>query len=193
MHPRSLLTALGAVALTGVVAVGAYWAGTHSASHGEPGNGTTPPPTPSTSSPPPGEDDMPPSIPAATPESAAIGWLVATNTLSWRDPTPTAWVDRVSPYVTGPAQHDAEQARGGQPGADWNRLLAHQCVQRVHEPGGVIPPEAPRTEQTAYVQVSGTAAWECAAGSPPPPQPLAATLEVVHFPDGTWRVSKHLF
>lgn len=189
---RSLAVATGAVVLTGAVAATAYWAGSTTAPAPAPPS-TTAATTPANPAPPPPEVDMPPSTPAATPEAAAIAWLTTTNTLSWRDSGPDAWVTRAEPYLTGDALQAAQHARSGSPSADWARMTSDRCIQRVIDVDGVIPPEAPRTDTVVYVQVSGTIVQECATGAPLPPQPTAATLEITRSAVGTWQVSAQLF
>lgn len=193
-HPlRALATAAGAVVLTGVVAATAYWAGTTSAPQGAPSatsSNATPEVPPAQTPPPP---DAAPSTPAATPEAAGLAWLTTTNTLSWRDPAPEAWVARAEPYLTGDALRAAAEARNGGAGPDWDRMTSDRCTQRVIDTGSVIPPEAPRSDTVVYVQVSGTVVQQCATGTPLPPQPIAATLELARSTEGTWRVSSQLF
>lgn len=129
---------------------------------------------------------------AATPEAAALAWLDAAHTLTWADPGPDAWIDRTLPVLTGQARHEAEAARGGSGGADWQTLRSGHCEQKVTASGSIIPPEAPRTSDTAWVQLEGTLATLCATDNVPPSD-LAATVLVERGNDGLWRVAERMF
>lgn len=195
---RTALVLAGSVLGLGLIAGGAYWAGSTTTPETEqpsPPQSTSTRPHSSSPAPPeaaPPQPD-PSTLPGTTPEAAAVAWLDATNTRSWRDPTPTAWTDRAEPHVTGQAADDVRQARTGNAGPDWQRLVHDRCEQRVTGVASVIPPEAPRTDDVVYVQVHGQIVQECATGEPMEPQPLASTVETRRGPDGTWAVSARLF
>lgn len=129
---------------------------------------------------------------AATPEAAALAWLDAAHTLAWTDPGPDAWIDRTLPVLTGQARVEAQAARGGSGGSDWQTLRSGHCDQKVTASGSIIPPEAPRTSDTAWVQLEGTLATRCATGNVPPSD-LAATVLVERGDDGLWRVAERMF
>lgn len=115
---------------------------------------------------------------------------------NWQEP-PTAWIDHVRPYITDRLDQQYEPDRTGSPGVTWPEFVAAQCSTEVRNVGAVIPPEAPNSATTNYVEVSGTLTTHCAVGKPPlgtdQPRPLAATVTVERGNDGLWRVSARMF
>ena len=182
---RAVLLGLAGLSSAGLLAAGAYWAGTLSADNSRTPAGTRPAPVPVTAPP-------PPAAAATTPTAAGLQWLQASHTPTWTDPAPGAWADRALPLTTGPAQQEAAAARGGSGGADWDQLVSGRCSQHLGGLGAVVPPEAPRTADTIYVQLTGTVSQTCAAGAPPAPWTVTATVETHRANDGTWRVNQQL-
>jgi hypothetical protein len=144
----------------------------------------------------------PPAIPPSRPPGPDLGrdpvatataWLVAYRGISWTDPTPGSWADRVRPYVGAELAADYQRDRAGNTGAGWASFVAGKCTSTVRDAGGVIPPEAPHAPDSVYVQVSGTVVTECATATPPPREPAAATVEVRRGTDGRWVVQRRLF
>lgn len=135
--------------------------------------------------------------PGADPIVAATTWLAAYRTVRYTDPTPTTWAQRVAPLLTEPARSQiAQQAAVGVAGASWERFTAGRCNTRVAELAAVIPPEAPRTTTTVYVQVTGVVVTSCDAGSvgDQPDEAIAATLELRQEPGrAIWQVARRLF
>lgn len=130
----------------------------------------------------------------ADPVATATAWLRAYRGISWRDPSPSSWVDRVRPYVGDDLAADDDRARQGTAGTSWMSFVHDQCTATAREVGGVIPPEAPRAPTSVYVQVSGTVVTQCAPGAPPRPlEPVAATVELRRLADGRWVVQRRLF
>jgi hypothetical protein len=115
--------------------------------------------------------------------------------MSWTDGTPTAWIERVRPFVTASldAQDEQQYADAGG-GADWQAFVAQQCSSVVTDLGAVIPPESPGTATAVNVQVTGTVHTTCDAGQPENASENAlATLVVTQDSDGSWRVSQRLY
>lgn len=132
--------------------------------------------------------------PLRDPVPAATAWLRAYRGISWTDPAPDSWVERVRPYVGADLAAQYDQARQGNAGTSWASFVHDHCTSTVRDIGGVIPPEAPHAPDSVYVQVSGTVITECAAGTPSTPtEPVAATVEVRRIPDGHWVVNRRLF
>ncbi len=127
---------------------------------------------------------------------SARRWLEASRAISYRDPTPLAWTERVAPLVTGAvAQANVALIHDDASGAGWDQLIQGRCMVTVSDVDVIIPREAPRTDQQVYVQVVGTVRTSChAAAAPPiPPERVAATVAVRRGADGTWRVAERLF
>ncbi|WP_226358499.1 hypothetical protein [Pseudonocardia sp. ICBG601] len=123
-------------------------------------------------------------------------WLEASRTISYTDPGPLTWTERVAPLVTGAvAQANAALTHDDASGAGWGQLIQGRCAVKVSDIDAIIPREAPRTDQQVYIQVVGTVRTSChAAGAPPiPPERVAATVAVQHGTDGAWRVTEQLF
>lgn len=173
-----------------VLAVGAYFVGAVS-SGGAPSAASDGPPV----SAPQREDDPQVAAPAVDPVASAIAWLRASRELSYQDGSPTAWIDRAMPVVTGELQTQYQQARAGSVGADWDDFLRDRCRTSVEGPAGVIPAEAPRTASVVAVQVTGNVQTSCEAkdAAVPPVETVAATLELSRAKDGFWRVSQRLY
>lgn len=136
------------------------------------------------------------SRPSADPIATAQNWLTAYRTVGYRDPSPTSWAQRVAPLLAEPARSQiAQQAATATGGASWERFTAGRCDTHVSGLGAVIPPEAPRTTATVYVQVTATVVTSCAAGAAvQPDEPFSATLELHHDPDrDRWQVARRLY
>ncbi|MBP2371394.1 hypothetical protein [Pseudonocardia parietis] len=138
----------------------------------------------------------PQAVPDGDPLMTARRWLEASRTVSFTDPRPVTWTDRVAPVLTGAAaQENTATAQNTATGAGWEQLVADRCSTAVSDVDAVIPPEAPRTEQQVYVQVIGTVRTGCeqSDGLNIPAERAAATLAVTLEPDGLWRVSDRLY
>jgi hypothetical protein len=131
-----------------------------------------------------------PVAPAMDPVASAASWLRGFRQQSWTDPAPWSWVARVAPVVTGQVAGDDQASVGAGGGEQWREFVAGRCVSRVSTPAGVIPPEAPRTASTVWVQVIADVTTSCKTGPPPggPVEHVAATVQLVRAPDGLWRV-----
>lgn len=128
-----------------------------------------------------------------TPQGAAVAWLTALRTASFRD-TSTAWVQKVAPYVTPAlaASYRKVTANGKGGGADWTTFVQQQCVSVVVNAAGIIPAEAPTSAVSAHVQVSATLTTACRAGNPATREFIAATVLVTNQ-HGRWAVAKREF
>ncbi len=186
MTTRSLAIAASAVVAAAVIALayllGAQGKGNHPATTNTPA--TAPPP-----------GSARPTDPDAgrDPIATATAWLRAYRAISWTDPAPGSWVDRIRPYIGTELATDYDRDRQGSVGAEWAPFVAQKCTATVRDVGGVIPPEAPRAPDSVYAQVSGTVVTQCATGTPPPDEPVAATVEVRRGADGRWVVQRRLF
>ncbi|MGH3827204.1 MAG: hypothetical protein ACRDQX_08520 [Pseudonocardiaceae bacterium] len=182
---------MGGIVVAVAVIVVAYLLGTHTSDHHPAlaaGRGTT---SPSTAAAP---AVHPSAGGVADPVTTATAWLRAYRGLQWTDSSPSAWVDRVRPYVGDDLAKEYDRAREGSAGSTWTAFVRDKCTATVSEVGAVIPPEAPRAPDSVYVQVAGTVLTECAAGQPPAPsEPVAATVEVRRSAGGRWVVSRRLF
>ncbi len=128
-----------------------------------------------------------------TPQGAAVAWLTALRTASFRD-SASGWVNKITPYVT-PALNASYQriAAGGKGGgADWAVFVAHKCVSAVVNAAGVVPAEAPATATAAHVQVSATLATVCRAGTTTSTEFIAATV-LVTKQHSRWAVARREF
>lgn len=182
-RPRRVLVGIAVVVVLAAIAVTAYRLGAS----------TSPAPArASLATPAPPAAPPVPTGAARTPEAAAVSWLQATDTVSWHDPTPSAWIGRVQPYVTGPAAADAGQGHVGSHPADWAGFTAGHCTQQVLGIEAVVPPEAPRTATIAYVQLAATLTRDCAQGPPAAPQPVAVTVEVTRDTAGQWKMNQQI-
>ena len=103
---------------------------------------------------------------SGTPQGAAVAWLTALRTTSFRD-SPTAWVERIAPYVTPDlaASYRKIAASGTGGGAEWTAFVHDRCVSVLVDAAGVIPAEAPVTVAAAHVQVSATLTTVCRTGT----------------------------
>ena len=179
----SVVVALGVIAL-------AYLLGAHHDHQGvadtsAAGTRRSPPPPPVASASPSAVGD---------PVAVATAWLRAYRGIAWTDRSPSSWVDRVRPYISSDLAMEYEHARQGTAGTTWASFIHDQCTATAHDVDGVIPPEAPRTPDSVYVQVSGTVVTACAAGTPSAPtEAVAATVEARRMPDGRWVVNRRLF
>lgn len=139
-----------------------------------------------------------PSIESGTPTDvdgpvqSAERWLEVYQTISYTDPQPTAWIDRVLPLSTERFRRELARLRGGSPGADWTTFVANQCRTTLDQLHGTIPAEAPRTADSAWVQLSATAVTRCAAAARATREDIALTVGVRRGDDGTWRVDRRL-
>lgn len=128
-----------------------------------------------------------------TPQGAAVAWLTALRTASFRDSS-SAWVEKVTPYVT-PAfatsyRKIAANGKGG--GADWVMFVQNRCVSVLVDAAGIIPAEAPVSTAAAHVQVSATLKTVCRTGTRATSEFIAATVLVTHQ-HGRWAVAKREF
>jgi hypothetical protein len=184
MTTRSLAIAAGVVVAAAVISL-AYLLG---AEGNHPSTTNTP-----VAAPPPGPARPTDPDAGRDPVATATAWLRAYRAISWTDPAPSSWVDRVRPYIGTELAADYERDRAGSVGAGWAPFVAGKCTSTVRDVGGVIPPEAPRAPDSVYAQVSGTVVTQCATGTPPPDEPVAATVEVRRGADGRWVVQRRLF
>jgi hypothetical protein len=184
MTTRSLAIAAGVVVAAAVISL-AYLLG---AEGNHPSTTKTP-----VAAPPPGPARPTDPDAGRDPVATATAWLRAYRAISWTDPAPSSWVDRVRPYIGTELAADYERDRAGSVGAGWAPFVAGKCTSTVRDVGGVIPPEAPRAPDSVYAQVSGTVVTQCATGTPPPDEPAAATVEVRRGADGRWVVQRRLF
>jgi hypothetical protein len=139
---------------------------------------------------------MPQTVAASPdPQVSARAWLSGYRAVSFADPTPGAWVARVSPVVSPQmaGQYRADGAAGG--GDTWTRFVAQRCVTAVTGADAVIPAEAPRSPDEVFVQVSGTVTTQCAVGDAPGgnTESVAALLELRRDGDQRWRVQARQF
>lgn len=123
----------------------------------------------------------------ASPTQVAVDWLTASRFVAWDQP-PTAWIDKVAPFVTGEVNTENQRLRGGSVGAGWGAFVENRCAATVIDAGAVIPPETPVTSQTVRVQVAGTVHTVCETGPAVPDEAATATLTVVRSPVG-WKVA----
>jgi hypothetical protein len=132
---------------------------------------------------------------SADPVSSAVSWLRGFRQQSWVDEAPWSWVARVAPVVTGSLASQDQSSVGADGGQQWRDFVSRRCVSRVSPPGGVIPPEAPRTASTVWVQVVADVMTGCETGPAPggPVEHVAATVELVRGSDELWRVSQRAF
>ncbi|MGW4591963.1 hypothetical protein ACWEKJ_31985 [Amycolatopsis thermoflava] len=131
--------------------------------------------------------------PAASPTEAARQWMIHYRTRHWRDTSEAEWVDRVRPYVTE-AQHVRDaQLRDGTTGMDWSVFVEERCHSTVTDVAAVVPPEAPGTADAVNVLVSATVRTGCARSGSTRTEHAAATLVVIHAPDGSFRVDERVF
>lgn len=177
------------VLVVGALAVGAYFAGVASSGSSAASSGDTAVSVPQSDGP------LQAAVPRSDPVTSAIAWLRASRELSYRDPSPTEWIDRALPVVTGELQRQYQQARTGSAGADWHDFVAGRCRTTVEGPAGVIPAEAPRTASVVSVQVTGNLRTNCDVQSAavPPIESVAATIELTQAKDGLWRVRQRLY
>jgi hypothetical protein len=128
-----------------------------------------------------------------TPQGAAVAWLTALRTASFRDSS-SAWVQKVAPYVTPAlaASYRKIAANGKGGGADWVMFVQNGCVSVLVDAAGIIPAEAPVSTAAAHVQVSATLKTVCRTGTRASSEFIAATVLVTHQ-HGRWAVAKREF
>lgn len=135
-----------------------------------------------------------PGTPDVDPVTSARAWLRSYFSVSYTDPTPTSWLDRVEPVLTDElAQTYRRSHEDGSAGYTWSEFVASRCTSFVVEDAGTVPPEAPRTDAEVYVQVVGTLDTRCPAdearnGS----ESVAATLALIRERSGVWRVDQRV-
>lgn len=139
-----------------------------------------------------------PGTPAAAragtdPEHAAEEWLRAYHTVIYTDPAPAAWTDRVRPAVTGELAQQILGLNGASGGAEWADFVAQRCQSSTRDVDAIVPAEAPRSPNSAFVQVSGNVVTTCVGNTPEQVEQVVATVEVERGGDGLWRVAKRLF
>jgi hypothetical protein len=174
------------VLVAAVLTLVGYVLGTSGGRSGSPG--AVPPP-------PSGPAVFVPVAAAADPLMSAVAWLRGYRQQSWTDPEPSSWVGRVAPVVTGSLAREYQGVQGAGGGQEWRDFVARRCVSSVTPPGGVIPPEAPRSASEVWVQVTADVLTHCQTG-PAPGQAVehvAATVELARGLDGLWRVSQRAF
>lgn len=198
MNRRSRIAVGAAAAVVAASLVGtAYWLGTRNEQPAAAAPAPTTSPSSSTSSTvtTPATSPTTSALPAPNdPVTAGVDWLITYEGRSWQQPA-GQWVDAVAPYVTDQLEQQYVPDRDGSVGAAWPAFVTAHCTTVVQQAGGVIPDEAPRTDTTVYVQVSGSSVTTCTNGQPPPPAtvPVAATLEVQRGTDGQWRVNDRMY
>jgi hypothetical protein len=122
-------------------------------------------------------------------EELAAAWLVAYRTASFTG-VADAWIDHTAPYVTEDLRQQNDQLRraGRGSGVAWHDFVDRRCTARVVDVAAVIPPEAPRTDDTVHIQAAGTLRTTCANGANPPDEALAVTLTAART-DAGWRIA----
>lgn len=145
-----------------------------------------------------GQDQAPAATrvaPAGDPTQSAIGWLIGYRSVSYSDPSPTSWIDRVAPVVTGPLAREYSGDRDATAGASWTSFVDQRCASTVTQPTARISPEAPRAETEAFVDVDATIVTRCASGRAPgeADEHISTTLRLERGPDRLWRVSRRIF
>lgn len=140
------------------------------------------------------EATTPTDVPGAdTPQTVAIRWLSAYHSATWTDPDPSAWIDRVRPYVTDTMHTRNTTLRDGSAGTDWATFVRLRCTSTVVDLAVIVPPESPGTPTTANVHVTGSVRTNCAAGPAPAPTELAAMTLVIVTTSHGWRIDQRLF
>lgn len=129
----------------------------------------------------------------ASPTAVAEQWLRHYRGASWSDPAPSAWIDRVRPYVSTAMNAENETLRHEPAGADWATFVRLRCTSTVVDIAAIVPPESPGTATAANVQATGSVRTTCAAGPAPAPTELAATTLIVVTTTHGWRVHQRLF
>jgi hypothetical protein len=129
------------------------------------------------------------------PQASARAWLQATQSVSYADPVPSAWIDRARPVITARLATEYDRYRNGGRGAAWPGFVDDQCVTTATDVDSTIPPEAPRSDTVVNVQLAGRLVTVCQRGDPTahPAQDFAATLTLVRGGDGLWRVDQQIY
>lgn len=136
----------------------------------------------------------PPAAPITDPVAAAKQWLISYRSLTWTDPKPSAWIDRIRPAITDRLAADYDQLRTGSGGADWTTFVQRRCTSEVKDVDGTKPSENPGTDVSATILVSGQVTTTCTAGEPTTPSTkFSATLTVVKGTDGGWWVDRQVY
>ncbi len=134
--------------------------------------------------------------PSDDPATTARLWLEISRSIAYSDPSATTWTERLAPLLTGPAaDENGTISAKGATGAGWEWMTRSRCTSRVTDIDAVIPPEAPRSDQLVYVQVTGSVRTACLDedAPPTPPESASATLELHRGPDRQWRVANRLY
>lgn len=133
--------------------------------------------------------------PAANPERTAVAWLVGYRTLSWSDPSPSAWIARVAPVLTPRMIEEYRGYADGSGGATWAAFVEQRCVSRVTRPVATISGEAPRGAHELYIDIQGFVNTSCTTGEPPgeADEQVSATLQLRLGDDRLWRVDRRVY
>ena len=149
---------------------------------------------------PPGQPSAPdqaPTVAAAgtDPQASAQAWLQATQSVSYADPVPSAWIDRARPVITARLAREYDRSRDGGRGAAWPSFVDNQCVTTATDIDSTIPPEAPRSDTVVNVQLAARLVTVCQRGDPAahPAEDFAATLTLVRGGDRLWRVDQQIY
>jgi hypothetical protein len=154
--------------------------------------------------PPPDQHSAPDRAPDRTSTVAAAGtdaqasakaWLQATQSVSYADPVPSAWIDRARPVVTARLATEYDRYRNSGRGAAWPGFVDDQCVTTATDIDSTIPPEAPRSDTIVSVQLAARLVTVCQRGDPAahPAEDFAATLTLVRGRDRLWRVDQQIY
>lgn len=136
----------------------------------------------------------PPATPINDPINAAKQWLIGYRSISWTDPKPSAWIDRIRPVITERLAAEYDRLRNGGGGADWNDFVQRRCTSSVANLDGTQPSENPGTAKSVTVLVSGEIKTTCTAGQPPTPTTrFATTLTVINSGSNGWRVDRQVY
>lgn len=196
MSPRHIaVIAVVVLAAAGIVG-GAFWLGDQAgtAEHASPdrtaGNSATAAPqSTSTRAALPRSD----SAHAAGPTKVAQQWLAGRYTLRASDTAPDAWIHRVADMSTPELQSTLEKKySGGSGGITWTQFVDQRCTRTVTGLGAEQVPEAPASESSQWLRVSGTAVTTCGIRPDDPPFParqtVTTTLQLLRQDNGTWLV-----
>lgn len=199
MTRRSITAATAAVLAAAVVVGGAYWLGTQSSTNAaavsQPDTRRgTPSHRPSGVANPPATHHTQPDEPDAA--TVARQWLRGRYTLKASDTAPDAWIARVADESTQSLSDELERRYGGgSGGATWVAFVNQQCRRTVTQLQARTVPEAPSTDTSRWLRVSGTAVTTCQIQPDDPPFPaeesVTVTLQLVRQ-DGRWLVNERV-